>query len=110
MLEEVDPRGFIDGYSFILKDNINIIKSDTEYLKGIEILMNVNSKENILNSYVFDHKEIKLEGENIFDDILKKLTGNKLPVTLLLPESEKVFGYISEISDDFVEVEYFEKK
>ncbi|NYV27998.1 hypothetical protein HP397_04110 [Streptobacillus felis] len=35
MLEEVDPRGFIDGYSFILKDNINIIKSDTEYLKGI---------------------------------------------------------------------------
>ncbi|WP_156299546.1 hypothetical protein [Streptobacillus canis] len=87
MLEEISPRGFKDGCSIISKNRINIVKSNTEYLKEIEI-----------------------NGGNIFDEVLEKLISQRLILTIELKEGEKVFGFVQKIDEENIYLEYFQEK
>lgn len=57
LVQLIHPMGFKDGEVLILKERINKIQKNTQYLKEIEILMKENSKENILKSYIFNKKK-----------------------------------------------------
>ncbi len=103
LLKEISPLGINDGYSLILKKRINMI-SRTDYLDEIELLMKENSKENILNSYIF--KDVEIESNN-FDDILDEVKDKKLICTIFLIDDDYETGFITKISKNKITLEYF---
>lgn len=110
ILKNISPLGFEDGYSLILKNEINKINYDTKYLKEVETLMFENSKENILNSYLFKNKDIEFKNENILNNTLNLLKDKQI-VCVLVCSNDKIFGFIKEIIDnEYIIVEYKKEK
>lgn len=110
ILKNISPDGFEDGYSLISKSEINKINYDTNYLKEIERLMFENSRENILNSYIFNGKNIEFKNEDILINTLNLLKDQNIICNIICSE-DKSFGFVKEIVDNyFVVIEYKDEK
>ncbi|WP_067143645.1 hypothetical protein [Oceanivirga salmonicida] len=111
-IETFDPMGLQSGYLIVLKENINIIKIDTEYLKDLEILIKENSKENIRNSYIYKGSELEIDNKNVFMNTLKEIMNKKVICKIILSNSEhSVYGFVERIIDDNqILISYFKEK
>lgn len=110
VLKNISPEGFEDGYSLINKSDINKINFDTNYLNEIEKLMFINSKENILNSYLFQNQTIEFKNENILFNTINLLKEKNI-ICVIVCSDNKTFGFIKEvIENEFLVIQYKEEK
>ncbi|CAM3149047.1 hypothetical protein [Streptobacillus ratti] len=108
VVREIDPLGFESGITVSLKKSINKIQKNTKYLKELEILIKENSKENILNSYIFKKNDFKIEAnDNILDSTLHEIMNKNTICSITnIFDDEITFGFISKIEDEYIVLVY----
>ncbi|WP_156286524.1 hypothetical protein [Oceanivirga salmonicida] len=112
IIEKIDTQGIKNGYMLLSKKDIDMISSNTEYLDEIKILMNENSKENILNSYIYKVSELEIDSKKVIINIIKELISKNIICEIKLFDKDTIIlGFIKEIIDDKkILVSYFKEK
>lgn len=108
----ISPMGFLDGKFMISKDSINKVQSDTKYLKEIEILIKQNTRENVLNGYIFNNTQFDINDEkSIFELVIEQAIKTQVICTIIsISNEEKTFGYIKGEDEKYIFVEYKDQK
>ncbi|CAM3149090.1 hypothetical protein [Streptobacillus ratti] len=107
LLQTIHTMGFEDGKVLFLKEDISKIQKNTKYLKELSILMKENSKENILNSYIFKECDFKIEGnDNVSKLALHEAMNKKMLCLITNIFDNKSFGFVESIDDESVTLVY----
>ncbi|MBS9783337.1 MAG: hypothetical protein KGV46_02160 [Pasteurella sp.] len=111
VLESFDASGFKDGYIVIPKYNINLIQTNSEYLKKMNVLIKENTLENIQNSYLFKGHKINIKDQNnLLRTLLVYAKDNKLHCSIdISDKGHDIAGWIQEVTDEHIFVQYHEE-
>ncbi len=110
LLKFIDHRGREDGYNLINKRTVNIVKINTPYLKRIALLQEVQ-KSNSYNHPIFQHENIEIPNSPLLHHMLQLIKDkNWICKMVLWIDKDSVFGFIQNIYDDYVDIEYLGSK
>lgn len=106
MLKSINPQGIYDDNSIINKESIDQININTNYLLKLKKLMKINSKENILDSYILNFEKLNFNfNDKLMMNLLKFSKDNDIEIKLtLIDNNTNILSKVKEIYKDFVEL------